>query len=159
MSQVLTNEKEIVKLLESGIPLDTLNPYQDLASKIGMLESDLILSIKKLIDEKKIKRFGPVVSNRHIGINQNAMVTLKIDSNIIDSIGEKISAYDFVTLCYQRDIVPGIWEYNLYFMIHGRDRAVVVSQIELIKEELNISPENISVLFSSKCFKQKGASY
>lgn len=153
------NENQIVKLIESGIPLDTMTPFQELANRAGINESTLILSIKKLIDDQKIKRFGPVVSNRSLGINQNAMVTLKVIPELVDDFGFKIAQYNFVTLCYQRNIVPGIWEYNLYFMIHGRDRVTVNSQIEMIKKDLNISNENISVLFSSKCFKQKGASY
>lgn len=150
---------KIVKLIESGIPLNSLTPFQDLANSAGIDESNLILSINELIDDQKIKRFGPVVSNRYLGINQNAMVTLKVSPELIDDFGSKISQYSFVTLCYQRDIVPGIWEYNLYFMIHGRVRSIVNTQIDLIKSDLNIADENISVLFSSKCFKQKGASY
>ena len=153
------NENKIVKLIEAGIPLDSVTPFQELANRAGINESTLILSIKELIDDQKIKRFGPVVSNRRLGINQNAMVTLKVSSELIDDYGFKIAQYDFVTLCYQRDIVPGIWEYNLYFMIHGRDRKTVNAQIKMIKDDLNISNENISILFSSKCFKQKGASY
>jgi len=152
-------ENKIVKLIEGGIPLNSLTPFKNLASEAGIDESSLILSIKELIDEQKIKRFGPVVSNRRIGINQNAMVTLKVSPELIDDFGFKIAQYNFVTLCYQRDIVPGIWEYNLYFMIHGRDRSTVEAQIELIKKDLTINESDVSILFSSKCFKQKGASY
>lgn len=153
------NESKIVKLIEAGIPLDSMTPFQELANRAGINESTLILSIKELIDDQKIKRFGPVVSNRRLGINQNAMVTLKVNPELVDDFGFKIAQYHFVTLCYQRDIVPGIWEYNLYFMIHGRDRGTVNAQIELVKSDLNIPDSNIAILFSSKCFKQKGASY
>lgn len=153
------NENQIIKAIENGIPLDSNTPFLKIAESISIPEETVISTIEKMIEEKKIKRFGPVVKNRSLGINQNAMVTLKIKPELMDECGKLIASKDFVTLCYERAIVPGIWEFNLYFMIHGRQREVVLNQIEQIKSELKLNENDINVLFSTKCFKQKGASY
>lgn len=153
------NENQIVKAIENGIPLDTNTPFMKIAESLSTSEEIIISSIQQMIDEKKIKRFGPVVKNRSLGINQNAMVTLKVNPERVEECGKIIASKEFVTLCYERAIVPDVWEFNLYFMIHGRQREIVLDQIEQVKKELDIADDDIRVLFSSKCFKQKGASY
>ena len=155
---MVANEK-IIKLIEAGIPLDTLTPFKKLAQEINIEESQLLISVKNLLSNKMIKRFGPVVNNRRIGIDQNAMVTLGVPSDLIAEYGNKISSYEFVTLCYEREPIKGVWEFNLYFMVHGTDRSVVETQIFKVLSDLNIKKENANILFSTKCFKQKGASY
>lgn len=152
-------ERDIIRLIEKGLPLDTNRPFKKLAEAGGLSEEGLISGVFDLIEQKKIKRFGIVMNNRKLGIDQNAMVTLKVPEEQIQMLGEKIAGYDFVTLCYQRAIVPGVWEYNLYFMIHGTDRSLVEKQIQQVFCELGITEEMSAVLFSQRCFKQKGASY
>lgn len=152
-------ERDIIRLIEKGLPLDTHFPFEKLAEAGGLSEESLISGVADLIQEKKIKRFGIVMNNRKLGIDQNAMVTLKVESDQIQQLGEKIAQYEFVTLCYQRAVVPGVWEYNLYFMIHGTDRSLVEKQIAQVFSELGLSKDMSAVLFSQRCFKQKGASY
>lgn len=144
------NEHQIIKAIENGIPLDTNTPFLKIAESLSTSEEVIISNIEKMIIEKKIKRFGPVVKNRSLGINQNAMVTLKIQPERIEECGKLIASKNFVTLCYERAIVPGAWEFNLYFMIHGRQREIVLEQIDQIKNELKIKENEINVLFSSK---------
>jgi DNA-binding Lrp family transcriptional regulator len=154
-----TCEKKLVAAISDGLDLNTNMPFLKIAEMLNTTEENVISGIRDLILDKKIKRFGPVVKNRNIGIDQNAMVTLKVSPALVDIFGEKISSYDFVTLCYERTTVPGVWEFNLYFMVHGKKRETVLTQIDQIKKDLNIAEHDIEVLFSSKCFKQKGASY
>lgn len=155
----MIDEKLIVKMIENGLPLTAKYPFRELASRHHIKEEDLLEAINQLLDEKKIKRFGPVISNRKVGINQNAMVTLKVNPENLEAMGAKISQYQFVTLCYERKPIKGYWDYNLYFMVHGCDREVVKSQIAQVLTDLNIPVDDCNILFSRQCFKQKGASY
>lgn len=155
----MIDEKTLVSFLSKGISLDTNRPFLSLAERLNATEEEVMEKIRELLQLKKIKRFGAVVLSRSLGRNQNAMVTLKVNEDDIARIGEQIASYDFVTLCYERKTVSGVWEYNLYFMIHGSDRDVVKSQIETVLKEQNIDSSQCEVLFSTKCFKQKGASY
>lgn len=155
----MVDEKIIIRLIEKGLPLEAANPFLQLAESAGLSEENVLSGITSLIEQKKIKRFGIVMNNRSLGIDQNAMVTLKIPEERLQAVGEKIAEYEFVTLCYQRATLPGVWDYNLYFMIHGRERSVVEAQIAKVFSEQNISESTSAVLFSQRCFKQKGASY
>lgn len=155
----MLDDSLFIKIIQDGIDVYSLNPYKDLANKYGVSEADIVEKIKEFQSKNKIKRFGPVVSNRKIGLVHNAMVTLKIPNDRIDNVGEIVSSFDFVTLCYQRKTIPDVWEYNLYFMVHGSDRDVVQAQIAEVISRISIMQGDYQILFSRRCFKQKGASY
>lgn len=145
--------------MEDGLNVREPRPYLSLARQIGQTEEEVIRDIAELKRAGKIKRFGLVVKNRNVGYVHNAMVTLDVSEEQVDSIGSAAAAYSFVRLCYQRQRVLPDWPYNLYFMIHGKSRKVVEEQIEQVLSELKLQGVKMKVLFSVKCFKQKGASY
>ncbi len=151
--------KNLIQVIQNGIPLDTLEPFKKIAGDLNLSEVEVINEIKDLKNKNIIKRFGPVLRNRLVGLRHNAMTTLKVPVEKIDELGEKISSFEFVTLCYERESIPFVWDFNLYFMIHGKERAEVESQIEEVINSIKDDVLDFKVLFSSQCFKQKGASY
>lgn len=155
----MINQHDLIEVLDSGLDATVTRPFLKLANTIGCTEAEIIEGIRTLKQEGKIKRFGLVVRNRRIGFVHNAMVTMDIPDEMVDALGEKISDYPFVRLCYQRKRVLPEWRYNLYFMVHGKDRGLVLEQIETIIKENQLSHIPKEVLFSRKCLKQKGASY
>jgi hypothetical protein len=44
-------------------------------------------------------------------------------------------------------------------MIHGQDRDAVIEQVEFIVRQCGLRDINHEILFSNRCFKQRGASY
>jgi hypothetical protein len=62
-------------------------------------------------------------------------------------------------LCYRRERRLPAWRYNLYCMIHGRDRVQVLAQIAAMDARLDLVGYPYEVLFSRHCFKQRGARY
>lgn len=153
------NNANLIKTIQEGISLDSYEPFKKIAVQLDCSEEAVLEKIQELKEQKTIKRFGPVLFNRRVGFTQNAMTTLKVLPENLERTGMKISSFDFVTLCYERDPIPGIWEYNLYFMIHGKSRETVERQIEEVLSSLGNNVLEHNVLFSTKCFKQKGASY
>ena len=155
----MINEALLIKILDNGINPELANPFAALAVAAGCSETDIIDGVNKLKSEGKIKRFGLVVKNRNVGFVHNAMVVLNVPNESVDKIGELISTYPFVKLCYQRTRILPQWPYNLYFMVHGKNRDLVLSQIDqvLTVNQYNDFPREI--LFSKQCLKQKGAAY
>lgn len=155
----MINQNKLIEVLDSGLDATVSRPFLKLANALGCTEAEIIEGIRNLKLEGKIKRFGLVVRNRSIGFVHNAMVTLDVPDDMVDALGEKISTYPFIRLCYQRKRVLPEWRYNLYFMVHGKNRDTVLEQIETIVNENNLNHIPKEVLFSRKCLKQKGASY
>ena len=148
----------LIKIISDGLPL-VKRPYAEIARQLNCSESAVIDGIKSIIAGGDLKRFGVVVRHRKLGYRANGMVVWDLPDNRVTEIGHCIGQYSFVTLCYQRPRRLPEWGYNLFSMIHGRDRAAVVEQVELIVQQCGLQSIRHEILFSKRCFKQRGANY
>jgi DNA-binding Lrp family transcriptional regulator len=144
----------LLRALEDGLPIGP-RPYAEIANRVGMAEETVIERLRSLVERGVIRRLGLVLRHRELGFTANAMVVWDIEDERVDEAGEAIAKFPFVTLCYQRARARPQWPYNLFCMIHGRDRESVLSQVEALRER--IGPAPLAVLFSRRCFKQHGA--
>jgi DNA-binding Lrp family transcriptional regulator len=106
-----------------------------------------------------IKRMGVIVRHRALGYRANAMVVWDVPDSELERIGRLLAAETCVTLCYQRPRRLPDWPYNLFCMIHGRERDIVLRRLAQIIEFHGLQAIPRSVLFSSRSFKQRGAHY
>ena len=60
-----------------------------------------------------------------------------------------------MTLCYRRPRRPPAWPYNLFCMIHGRDRAAVLQALDAAAAGAGLQAMPREVLFSGRRFKQR----
>jgi hypothetical protein len=100
-----------------------------------------------------------VVSHRALGYRANAMVVWDVPDDRVDDCGRRLAALAFVTLSYRRPRRLPDWPYNLFAMIHGKDRAQVRGEIEAATRAAGLDGCGRAVLFSRRCFKQRGARY
>lgn len=151
-------DRKLLGAIQDGLPL-TPRPYADVGKALGISENEVINRLKLLLDCGIISRFGLVLRHHELGYKANAMVVWDVPDDEIDDIAGRIKTHGFVTLCYSRRRCPGVWPYNLYCMIHGRDRARVLQQIEEVKTAAGLHGFASRVLFSKRRFKQYGARF
>jgi DNA-binding Lrp family transcriptional regulator len=150
-------DRRLLAEVQLGLPLCS-RPYHEIGLGIDMSEAEVIERLAKLQQMGLIKRMGVIVKHRQLGYRANAMVVWNIPDELIKPLGGHISRFSFVTLCYQRPRQPE-WPYNLYCMIHGKDRETVMMQLEQLTESCGLAAFEREVLFSRRCFKQRGAVY
>ena len=143
--------------LEAGLPSVPL-PYKAVGRDLGLTEDEVIIRLRRLVADGVIRRFGAVVRHRALGYVANAMVVWDIADENVAYAAKTMTAFSFVTLCYRRPRRDG-WPYNLFCMIHGRERSVVLAQVEQVRAALGGLVRDHAVLFSTRAFKQRGASY
>lgn len=148
----------LVAALRDGLPLSP-RPYADLGAGIGMAEAEVIARLRHLTDAGIIRRFGAIVRHHAAGFRANAMVVLDVPDDRVADVGRRLGAEEAVTLCYRRVRVPGQWPYNLYAMVHGRDRATVTAAVTAMLDRLGLSAFPHALLFSTRRFKQTGGRY
>ncbi len=158
MSTRRVDQAALIEAIGAGLPL-TSRPYAALAEKLGCSETDVIDAIERLLAGGDVKRFGVVVRHRALGYQANGMVVWDVPDERVADVGRCIGGYGFVTLCYRRPRRPPDWPYNLFCMIHGRDRDAVVAQVGLIVEQCGLGDIAHEILFSRRCFRQRGARY
>ena len=144
--------------LEPGLALTT-RPYAELAAACGLSERACLARVARLIDLGVMRRFGVVVRHRELGYTANAMVVWDVRDGCVDAVGRLLGAQAAVTLCYQRPRRPPDWPYNLFSMVHGRDRDAVLAEIARLRADPILAGIPCQPLFSKRRFKQQGARY
>ena len=156
---VLTDEdRRLIAALGDGLPLAP-RPYAVLAARAGLDEPACLARLERLIEAGVITRFGVIVRHRALGYRANAMVVWDVADDTVAAIGSAMAAAPEVTLCYRRPRRPPAWPYNLFCMIHGRDRARVEAAVPTLADRLGIAGAPRAILFSRTCFVQRGARY
>jgi DNA-binding Lrp family transcriptional regulator len=156
---VLTDtDRELIAAIQQGLPLVS-RPYAHVAAQLGLCEAEVIMRLAELQDAGMIKRMGVVVRHRALGYRANAMVVWDVPDSEVERVGQLLAVETCVTLCYQRPRRLPDWPYNLFCMIHGRERDIVLRRLAQIIEFHGLQAIAHSVLFSSRSFKQRGAHY
>ena len=150
--------EDLIDAIQNGLPL-VPRPYLDIAERLGCSENEVIDQLRDLLDNGIIKRLGIVIRHHELGYRANAMVVWDVPDARVDRVGVQLGDQDCVTLCYQRPRRLPDWPYNLFCMVHGRDRSDVLACIDRIAEALDIDAIPHAVLFSGRRFKQRGARY
>ena len=151
-------DRRLLAAIEDGLPLIP-QPYAAIGAAIGLSEDEVVGRLRRLQDSGTIKRLGLVVRHHELGYRANAMVVWNVADDLADTVGAALARIDFVTLCYRRPRRPPEWPYNLFCMIHGRDRDQVLQQIEALRSIEGLAGAPSAVLFSRRRYKQRGALY
>ncbi len=153
-----SKDLQLIKIIQHGLPI-TSRPFNEIGNQIGMNESEVIERLTCLKNTGLIKRFGVIVRHQRLGYTANAMVVFNIPDQSVVKVGEMISQAKYVNLCYQRPRQGTNWPYNLYCMIHGKNRSKVLQQLDQLIDTCKLSQFEREILFSRHCFKQRGAFY
>ena len=146
----------LIAAIQDGLPL-TPTPYADIAACLGVTEEAVLTELAHLRDSGVIKRMGVVVRHHELGYRANAMVVWNVPDDRVAAAGKALAQQPAVTLCYRRPRRLPAWPYNLFCMVHGRDR--VRREIDRLRRAARLEDVACDVLFSVRRFKQRGARY
>lgn len=155
---LLEHDYLILEALQGGLAL-TPEPFKEIAQQLDLDEAFVLARLDDLLSNGTLKRFGVIVRHHELGYRCNGMCVWEIPIERIDAVGHAFSQYDFVTLCYERNKVLPDWPYNLFCMIHAKDREHVINNVDLLARENDLLEVKRDILFSTRRFKQRGARY
>jgi Transcriptional regulators len=148
-------DKCIIKKLQEDIPI-VEEPYGLLAAELGIEEDELITRIKSYHESGILKRIAAVIYHRQAGFKANAMVVWKVPEASVEEAGNYMGSLSEVSHCYERKICEN-WEYNLFTMIHGKDKEQCENIIENISNKIGI--KDYKILYSTREFKKSSMKY
>ncbi|WP_417787756.1 AsnC family protein [Stutzerimonas xanthomarina] len=149
---------QLRRLLEAGLPL-VARPYQVLAERVGASEEAVLEQVRRWSESGLFRRMGLVIKHRALGFRANAMLVMDIPDERVDEVGHTLGQVAGVNLCYQRPRRLPDWPYNLFCMVHGREREQVCRLIDDMLAEYGLSDVPHQLLFSTRAFKQCGGRY
>lgn len=151
-------EKALVRHTVRGLPL-VAEPYAEVAKALGASEADVLGALERMLADGRVRRLGAVIRHRRLGYAANAMAVWDVPDEQVAGVAPLLARDPAVTLCYRRARALPQWPYNLYCMVHGRERSRVAERIARMSAGYGLARFAGAVLFSERCFSQKAASY
>jgi DNA-binding Lrp family transcriptional regulator len=112
--------------------------------------------LQRMLDTGIIRRIGAVPNHYALGYRFNAMSVWNVPDERIRELGERIGALEFVSHCYHRPRHLPLWPYNLFAMVHGRDRHEVETKVSEIARLLGEADRGHELLYSTRILKKTG---
>ncbi|HWD22294.1 MAG TPA: AsnC family transcriptional regulator [Burkholderiales bacterium] len=148
-------DERIVRATQAGLPL-TAEPYAEIARQVGVSEDELLSRLRAMLADGRIRRIGAVPNHYALGYTANAMSVWDVADAEVDRLGAEVGALAFVSHCYRRPRRPPDWPYNLFAMVHGRDRAETERHLEAIRRTLGSALHGCDTLYSLRILKKTG---
>lgn len=149
-------DRDLLAAIEDGLPI-VAQPYRHVAEKVGFDEGDAIERLRRLTASGVVMRFGCVVRHRALGYTANAMAVWDVPVDRADAVAAELARNPRVTLCYRRSRQLPEWPYNLFCMVHAKSRREGLAVIDELNAGAGLTGHPKAVLFSLRCFKQRGA--
>lgn len=152
------SDRRLLAALAEGLPL-VARPFAALGERVGLSEGEVLARLEQLRAAGVIQRAGLIVRHRELGYRANAMVVFDVPDAALEAKGRLLAREAAVNLCYARPRRPPLWPYNLFCMIHGRERAETLRTLHAILRRTGLETVPRAVLFSRRRFVQRAARY
>ncbi len=148
-------DRRIVLATQEGLPLVS-EPYRHIAEQIGASEDEVMRRMRRMLENGVIRRIGAVPNHYALGFRGNGMSVWDVPDEEVRRCGRLIGELDFVSHAYHRPRHLPAWRYNLFAMVHGRNRAEVEEKVAYIAEMLAETQRAHEILFSTRILKKTG---
>lgn len=148
-------DERIVRATQGGLPL-VPEPYRAVARALGGGPVLVMERIRGMLSDGRIRRIGAVPNHYRLGYTANGMSVWDVADEAIARLGPAVGALHFVTHCYRRPRRPPDWPYNLFAMLHGRNRKEVEEKVAAIRALLGPACRSSDVLYSTRILKKTG---
>ncbi|MEK7796023.1 MAG: AsnC family transcriptional regulator [Pseudomonadota bacterium] len=150
-----TTDRRLIVETQGGLPLVS-RPYHALAERLGMAPAEVMARIQRMLERGIIRRIGAVPNHYALGYQANGMTVWDVPDEKLRELGPKIGALEFVSHCYHRPRLLPDWPYNLFAMVHGRDRHEVEAKAAQIAALFGDADRGHAVLYSTRILKKTG---
>jgi DNA-binding Lrp family transcriptional regulator len=148
-------DRRIVQATQSGLPL-TPRPYHAIAEQLGLTPEDVMTRMNAMLETGVIRRIGVVPNHYALGYIANGMTVWDVADDQVDELGERIGQLPFVSHCYRRPRRLPHWPYNLFAMVHAKNREQAKADADQIAAVLGDACRKSDILYSSRMLKKTG---
>jgi siroheme decarboxylase len=148
-------DRKLIAATQHGLPR-TPRPYHAIAAQIGLSPEEVMERLQAMLADGRIRRIAAVPNHYALGYGANGMSVWDVPDGRLRVIGRQIGQLDFVSHCYHRPRRLPEWPYNLFAMVHGRDRDEVEHKVKQIANLLATDNRGHDVLYSKRILKKTG---
>ena len=148
-------DRELIAATQSGLPL-VARPYEAVGAMLGVSGERVRERLGQMLAEGLIRRIGAVPNHYRLGYTANGMTVWDVADDRVMDLGAAVGQLPFVSHCYLRPRVPGLWSYTLFAMVHGRSRAETDAHAAAIRALLGDALRAGEILYSTRVLKKTG---
>lgn len=148
-------DRALVAATQAGLPL-VARPYEAIGAVLGISGDEVRERLAAMLASGVVRRIGAVPHHVRLGFTANGMSVWDVDDARVDALGGAIAALPGVSHCYRRPRHLPDWPYNLFVMLHGRERAEVEQQAARVAELLGDACRGHEILYSTAVLKKTG---
>jgi DNA-binding Lrp family transcriptional regulator len=127
-----------------------------MARSIGISTEELLKTLRRWRDQKKLRRIGAIVNHFRVGMGGGAMVVWQVPPERIVEVGQQLARFSEVSHAYQRPARPH-WPFTLYTMVHAPDGEIPHDLVRRMSETCGI--EQYKLLVTEKELKKVAPTY
>ncbi len=148
-------DRRLVLATQAGLPL-AVRPYHALAEQLGMPVETVMQRLSALQCRGVIRRIAAVPNHYRLGYRANGMTVWDVADERVSELGREVGALPFVSHCYRRPRREPDWRYNLFAMVHARDRGDTEACAARIAALLGDAARAHEILYSTRILKKTG---
>ncbi len=134
-------DKKILQEIQSVFPI-TPRPFQTLAEQLSLDESDVRRRIKALIENKIIRRLGPIIDTAAMG-NTGGLMAMNVPEEQIEGVAKVINAYSSVSHNYLRKGRNRRIPYNIWFTMSAPNKEALGKNLKEIEDKTGLVVKNL----------------
>lgn len=143
-------DRKLIDELKKGVKI-TSQPFKYISKKIGISEEKIFDKISQYKKLGIIRRFGAAIRHNLVGYIVNVMVVWNVPENKINKFTGLATSFNEISHCYERKTYKD-WKYNVYTMIHTKDKENAEKIIKEISEKTEI--KDYCALYTDKEYKK-----
>ncbi len=133
--ELAKEDRAIINSLQGGFPVCD-DPYAQIATSLGMDETQLITRLSKLLDDGLLSRFGPLYNPERLG-GAVTLAALKVPKERFDEVTELVNQHSEVAHNYARS-----HPLNMWFVIATETPEQIDETIARIQEQTGLQVYN-----------------
>ncbi|NQV20736.1 MAG: Lrp/AsnC family transcriptional regulator, partial [Rhodospirillales bacterium] len=139
-------DRRLIEATQSGLPL-CAEPYQAVADALDLPVDEVMSRMDRMQSGGIIRRIGAIPNHYALGYHANGMSVWDVDDSQLSDMGRAVGALEFVSHCYRRPRRRPDWRYNLFAMVHGRNRGEVEAKVDQVRQLLGDSCRDHQILY------------
>lgn len=148
-------DRAIVEATQAGLPL-VPDPWAEVARQVGTDAATVKARLAAMQAAGIVRRIAAVPNHYALGYRANGMSVWDVPDDRVAEVGRRVGDLAFVSHAYERPRHRPHWPYNLFAMVHGRDRAEVEAKVQQIAGLLGGDVRAHTVLYSTRILKKTG---
>ncbi len=134
-------DKKILQEIQSRFPI-TPRPFRTLAEELSLEESDVLGRIKAMVEDKVIRRLGPIIDTHAMG-NTGGLMAMKVPEDKIEDVAQIINRYTGVSHNYLRRGKNKDIPYNVWFTMSAPNKEVLENNLKEIEDRTGLVVRNL----------------